>query len=68
MMKKPDIFTNKYVDAQLFAFVWKKDLKITWKNVFKVIISSKVVIFEDVLSNIQVLNSSLVDNIKESVY
>ena len=62
---KLDTFTNKHADAQLSASGQKKIQKLLEKGVFKVVTPDKVVIPEEVLSNTQVFNSSLVDNIKD---
>lgn len=60
-----DIFINKYADVQLSVSRPKKLQKLLKKDVFKVITLDKIVIPEEILSTIQVLNSSLVDNIKD---
>ncbi len=59
-------FTNKYADAQSSTFGQKEIQKLLETDVFKVVTPDKVVMPKQILSSIQVFNSSLVDNIKDT--
>ena len=60
-----DTFTNKHADAGLSASGQKEIQGLLETDDFKVVISDKVVTPEEIPSNTQVFNSSLVDNIKD---
>lgn len=65
MLDKLDIFTNKYIDAQLFVFEQKEIQKLLENDVFKVVTPDKVVMPKKVPNSTQIFNSSLVNNIKD---
>lgn len=66
MRDKPDTFTNKYVDTQLFAYSQKEIQGLFKKCIFRVITSNKVIIAKKILGSIQVFKTYLVNDIKDT--
>lgn len=64
MLDKLNIFTHKYIDAQLSVFEQKEIQKLFKKDIFKVVTPDKVITPKKVPNSIQIFNSSLVNNIK----
>lgn len=52
MSEKLDTFTNKYVDAQFSISGQEEIYKLLQKDIFKVVSSDKIIMFEEVSSNI----------------